>query len=72
MTIDLEPPNQAVSNGHSAYTALYVALSRCRSLNGLSLLRGFPDRAFFAVPEEKLKSEMERLEHLECNTASTN
>ena len=53
--LDLEPSNPRGTRGvHHTYTAVYIALSRCRSSLGLSFLRAFPHAIFFAKPDNAL------------------
>jgi len=43
---------------------VYLALSRCQSLKGLSFLREFPQATLFTGPDAALKDEMSRLEDI--------
>jgi len=70
---DLEPPNpRGTRGGHHTYTAVYVALSRCRSSLGLSFLRAFPHAIFLAKPDNALPAEQTRLEASEMETSAVN
>ena len=66
--LDIESPTK-IAGGHHAYPAVYVALSRCWSLQGLSFLRAFLQAALFIKPNAALKDEMSRLEQLDRNTS---
>ena len=72
--LDLESPNPkgGVRGGHHTYTAVYVALSRCRSRSGLSFLHAFPYATFFAKPDPGLGQEERRLQALEIQTSGIN
>ena len=72
VVIDLEPPNIRWEGGHRTFTAVYVALSRCRSLDGLSFFRAFSEKVLTIKPDSRLASEMARLKKLEENTLKKN
>ena len=72
VVIDLEPPNIRWEGGHRTFTAVYVALSRCRSSDGLSFLRAFSEKVLTIKPDSRLASEMARLKKLEENTLKKN
>ena len=68
--LDFESAKKGGNNQHSTFTATYVALSRCRSIAGLSFLRAFPASSFFVKPDIRLEQEMGRLILLEEATLS--
>lgn len=47
---------------HSTFASVYVALSRCRSLSGLTFLRSFLEATFFAKSHPGLIQQMTTLE----------
>ena len=50
--------------GHRTFTAVYVALSRCRSLEGVQFARLFEERILKAAPSPLLQVDMESLNAL--------
>ena len=68
--LDFESANKQTEGGHRTFTAIYVALSRTRSISGLSFLRGFPQSTFLVKPDHRLEKEMNRLQALERRSLS--
>ena len=64
--VDLgHPPGQ---DNHLFWLACYVMLTRCKSLDGLLILRLLPRSALVAGPPTNVKTEMERLKNLHART----